>query len=48
MEILNDKEAMNYIGGFKLTKTVIAILAGLSSFILGIIDGLSNPQKCVR
>lgn len=48
MEILNEKDAMNYVGGFKITKTVIALIAGLSSFILGIIDGLSNPRKCNR
>ena len=48
MEILNDKETMNYVGGFKLTKTVIAIIAGVTSFVLGILDGLSNPQKCIR
>jgi len=48
MEILNDNEAMNYAGGFKITKTVIAIIAGVTSFVLGIIDGLSNPQKCIR
>ena len=48
MEILNDQEAMNYSGGFKLTATAIAVIAGLSAFVLGIIDGLSNPQRCNR
>ena len=48
MEILNEKETMNYVGGFKITKTIAALIAGLTSFVLGIIDGLSNPQKCAR
>ena len=46
MEILSDKEAMNYVGGFKITKTIIAVIAGVSAFVLGIIDGLSNPVPC--
>ena len=48
MEILNDGEMMNYSGGFKITKTIIVLVAGLSAFILGIVDGLSNPKKCIR
>ena len=48
MKILNDAEAMNYSGGFHLTKGIIALIGGIGTFILGIIDGLSNPQRCIR
>ena len=48
MEILNDNEMMKYTGGFKITKTIAVLIAGLSAFILGIVDGLSNPKKCIR
>ena len=45
MEILNDKEARNYKGGFKLTKAAIALITGTAAFLLGIIDGLCNPYR---
>ncbi len=48
MKLLNDNEAMNYVGGIKISKAAIAIIVGVTTFILGIIDGLSNPQRCNR
>ena len=48
MEILDDKEAMKYIGGFKITKLAIALITGITAFILGVIDGISNPKRCNR
>ncbi len=48
MEILKDSEAMNYVGGFKITKVALAIIAGVTAFVLGIVDGLSNPKRCTR
>jgi hypothetical protein len=46
MEILNDEKAMKYVGGFRLTKTIAALIGGVAAFVLGIIDGLSNPRRC--
>lgn len=48
MEILNDKKSMEYVGGFKITKTVAALITGLVAFVLGIVDGISNPKRCIR
>jgi len=48
MKILSDKETMEYVGGFKITKLAIAIITGVTAFVLGIIDGISNPQRCNR
>ena len=48
MEILQENEMLEYKGGIKVTIGLVSIVAAVGSFILGIIDGLSNPKKCVR
>ena len=46
MEILNDSDSMKYSGGAKITTGFIIFFSAIGSFILGIIDGLSNPKVC--
>lgn len=46
MITLSDKESLNYVGGAKITAGLVMILAAVGSFILGLIDGFSNPKAC--
>ena len=45
MMILNDKELMNVEGGGFNFGIATAIISGIT-FIIGILDGLVNPQRC--
>lgn len=46
MKVLNNDEMLEYNGGIKLYTGYVAVIAGVVSFILGFIDGYTNPQKC--
>lgn len=46
MVTLNDNESIKYTGGAKITTGFVIIFTAIGSFILGIIDGLSNPKTC--
>lgn len=46
MKELTNKEMLEVTGGIKAY--VGAIIAGVVTFILGIIDGYSNPKSCNR
>jgi len=46
MITLNDSESIKYSGGAKLTTGLVLIVSAIGSFILGLIDGISNPKAC--
>ena len=46
MITLNDNEMINCVGGAKITTGIVVIITAIGSFILGLIDGLSNPKAC--
>ena len=46
MITLNDKETINYSGGAKISTGFVIFITSIASFILGIIDGISNPKTC--
>ena len=46
MELLHEDECLNYSGGGRLSLAIGVTIAAFGSFILGIIDGISNPKKC--
>ena len=46
MVTLSDNDSMKYIAGGKISIGLAVTLAAIGSFILGVIDGLSNPKKC--
>lgn len=48
MEVLSDKEAKNYEGG-ALSVAGWALIGGIASFVLGVINGLTNSNiTCSR
>lgn len=46
MEILHDDECLEYCGGAKISMGLGIAISALGAFILGLIDGISNPKKC--
>lgn len=44
---LNKEELNNISGGIAL-RSKILIVGGVVAFIIGIIDGFTNPNKCNR
>lgn len=46
MITLNDNEAINYTGGAKITTGFVIVFTAITSFILGVFDGLTNPKVC--
>lgn len=46
MEILTNEKMLEYRGGIKMSIGVASVIAAVGAFILGIIDGVSNPKKC--
>ena len=46
MEVLNSDLALSYQGGGKIGITVAAIIGGTVAFILGLIEGITNPKTC--
>lgn len=46
MKVLSNEEMLEYNGGIKLYTGYVGIAAGVISFILGFIDGYTNPKKC--
>lgn len=46
MEILKDKECLEYAGGAKFGIGLTAFFTAFASFVLGMIDGISNPKRC--
>ena len=46
MITLSEKESVEYIGGGKASIGLGLFFAALGSFILGFIDGFSNPKAC--
>lgn len=46
MITLSDNEAIKYNGGGKISAGLVIIISAIGSFILGVIDGLSNPKAC--
>lgn len=46
MKVLNEQEMLECNGGAKLSAGVVGLVVGIVSFILGIIDGYTNPKKC--
>ena len=46
MVILKDNDTINYCGGAKISGGIALFIAAIGSFILGIIDGISNPKAC--
>jgi len=46
MNKLNNDEMMNVKGGAFKLGALVSVIGGAIVFIIGIIDGLINPQKC--
>lgn len=46
MVTLSENESIKYSGGGKITAGLVIFITAVGSFILGIIDGLSNPKAC--
>lgn len=46
MITLNDNDSIKYTGGAKITSSLVIILTAIGSFILGIVDGITNPKAC--
>ena len=46
MQVLKANEAISYNGGGKITTGIAVIITGVVVFVMGIIDGLTNPKKC--
>lgn len=46
MITLNNQESISYYGGAKITASLAIALAAIGSFIMGFIDGFSNPKAC--
>lgn len=44
--LLNDGELLKIKGGGALTTTLLAVLGGLITLLIGVIDGYMNPLKC--
>ena len=45
MKVLNNEEMINVKGG-ALRAGLKALIGGAVVFLIGLIDGLINPQKC--
>jgi len=45
LEILKNEELNNVVGG-GLTFKLLMSIVGVSSFVIGLIDGLIRPLKC--
>lgn len=48
MKVLNQNEALDYIGGAKLTAGIVALIGAISAFFLGVINGYTNPKACTK
>ncbi|MBQ6840621.1 MAG: hypothetical protein IJO63_00695 [Bacilli bacterium] len=46
MVTLNEQEAIQYTGGGKITTGFVIFFTAITSFVLGVFDGLSNPKAC--
>jgi hypothetical protein len=46
MKVLCDDECLSYSGGAKISLALSVALSAVGAFILGIIDGISNPKSC--
>ena len=46
MEILNNENMLEYQGGIKMSIGLASVIAAVGAFLLGVIDGISNPKKC--
>lgn len=46
MRILNDNEMLEVNGGAKISVGLVGLITGVVAFVLGVIDGIANPQKC--
>lgn len=44
--VLKDNEAQKYYGGGKVAVVIGAAIAAIGTFILGFIDGYTNPKSC--
>lgn len=45
--ILQERDLIEIKGGaFRLRYAILTGLAGLITFLIGVIDGYTNPQKC--
>lgn len=47
MKIINDKKLKEIRGG-GINWTLMAGIGAITSFVIGVIDGLINPKKCNR
>lgn len=45
MKELNNSELMKIDGGSS-TVLIVSVIAGVITFVTGILSGYSNPQKC--
>ena len=46
MEKLDDKDLCNIKGGFTMTPWIALGIAAVVIFISGILEGITNPNKC--
>lgn len=46
MKILCEEECLSYSGGAKISLALSIALSAFGAFILGVIDGISNPKSC--
>lgn len=44
--LINSEEAIKCQGGGKISIGLVTVLTAIGSFILGLIDGYTNPKAC--
>lgn len=45
---LKDVEAKEYVGGVKFTSGFMILCTAVTSFLLGFVDGYTNPKACYK
>lgn len=46
MEKLKDTDLYQIKGGFTITPAALLAIAGIIVFLSGVIEGITNPDKC--
>lgn len=44
--LINNEDAIKCQGGGKISLGIVTMLSAIGSFVLGFIDGFTNPKTC--